>query len=133
MFNKSWLAGGATGFIFAALISIIAYTKLGDSSSLETAVQYASSVPVFIMMKVWPKAPDLFITATFFLYWSALGSLIGCAFQKATLWKAITLLGILPLIVIHIYAKIILEDQLGSAARAFGNFLLELDLLRFSR
>jgi len=50
--------------------------------------------------------------------------------EKGTSWKISALLVAIALIFLHLKTKAILENELASAARAFGNFFLELELLR---
>ncbi len=132
MLKKHWFVGGIIGLIFAALIILVAYTGFGEPIGAESLVQYFSSLPMFIVLKVSSHASDLFIMTVFFLYWAVLGSFTGSALRRRTPCKIAALLVIVLLIFAHFQTRVILEDQLASAARAFGNFFIEFELLRFS-
>ena len=131
--KRSWFAGGIAGLILSGIVLGAAWTGLGEKAGLETGVQYVSSLPLFITMKVWPKAPEIFIGAIFLFYWIVLGSLAGFVLKKGTSWKIATLFVVIILGVLHLKTKAVLENELASSARAFGNFFLELELLRQGR
>ena len=128
--KRSWFAGGIAGLILSGIVLGAAWTGLGEKAGLETGVQYVSSLPLFITMKVWPKAPEIFIGAIFLFYWIVLWSLAGFVLKKGTSWKIAALFAAAILIVLHLKTKAVLENELASSARAFGNFFLELELLR---
>ena len=131
--KRSWFAGGIAGLILSGIVLGAAWTGLGEKAGLETGVQYVSSLPLFITMKVWPKAPEIFIGAIFLFYWIVLGSLAGFVLKKGTSWKIAALFVVIILSVLHLKTKAILENELASSARAFGNFFLESESLRQGR
>lgn len=128
--RRPLFAGPIAGLIFSSLVLVAAWSGLSERTGIETGIQYVSSLPLFVTMKVWPKAPDIFIGAIFLFYWIVLASLAGFVLKKGTSWKIAALFVILALIFFHLKTKAILENELASAARAFGNFFLELELLR---
>src|SRR3989338_7898103 len=130
MMRKSWLVGGMAGLILSGIVLGAAWTGMEEKAGVETGVQYLSSLPLFITMKVWPKAPDVFIGAIFLFYWIVLGSLPGFVLKKGTSWKIAALFVVIVLSIFHLKTKAVLENELASSARAFGNFFLELELLR---
>ena len=130
--RKNCLVGGIAGLIFAGIVLAAAWSGLGEKAGIETGVQYVSSLPLFLTMEIWPKAPEIFIGAIFLFYWIVLGSLAGFILKKGTSWKIAALFVVIALILFHLKTKAVLENELASAARAFGNFFLELKLLRHS-
>src|SRR3989338_9111486 len=133
MMRKSWLVGGMAGLILSGIVLGAAWTALEEKAGVETGVQYVSSLPLFVTMKVWPKAPEIFIAAIFLFYWVVLGSLAGFVLKKGISWKIAALFVVIILSVLHLKTKAVLENELASSARAFGNFFLELELLRQGR
>ncbi len=133
MLKRGWLIGGILGFVFASLVFWVASTGFGERAGVETGVQYVSSLPLFVIMKAWPKAPEIFIGAIFLFYWIVLGSLAGFVLKKGTSWKIAALFVVIVLIFLHLKTKALLENELASSARAFGNFFLELELLHQGR
>ena len=133
MMRKSGVVGGIAGLILSGIVLGAAWTSLGEKAGIETGVQYVSSLPLFVVMKTWPKASDIFIGVIFLFYWIVLGSLAGFILEKGPLCKIVALAVIIVLIFLHLKTKAILENELASSARAFGNFFLELELLRHSR
>lgn len=128
--KRPWLAGGIAGLILSGIILGIALSGLGEKVGVETGVQYVSSLPLFVMMKVWSKAPEIFIAVIFLFYWVVLGSLAGFVLKKGRSWKIAALFVVIIISVLHLKTKAVLENELASSARAFGNFFLELELLR---
>ena len=128
--KRSWFAGGIAGLILSGIVLGAAWTGLGEKAGIETGVQYVSSLPLFLTMEIWPKAPEIFIGAIFLFYWIVLGSLAGFILKKGTSWKIAALFVVIALVLFHLKTKAVLENELASSARAFGNFFLELELLR---
>jgi len=131
--RRPWVIGGIVGFSFGVLVVVAAYARLGEQVGVEAFIQYVCSLPMFIALKIWPSAPDIFSAAVFLTYCTALGSFVGYVAQKNAAWIAAAIFIVAILIVGHVKTKIILEDQLSSAATAFANFFLESGLLRNPR
>lgn len=127
IFNKSWVWGAVGGLVVAGLIAVISLTGLAEKAGLEGVNNFLSALPVFLVMKLWPEAPEFLTVIILFLYWAGLGALAGWAIGKGRTWKIGLAIGLLVLAFAHLQAKSNIELQLEGAARAFEFFIRDVE------
>ncbi|OHC03335.1 MAG: hypothetical protein A3G17_00050 [Planctomycetes bacterium RIFCSPLOWO2_12_FULL_50_35] len=127
IFNKSWVWGTVGGLVVAGLIAVMSLTGLAEKAGLEGVINFLSALPVFLVMKLWPEAPEFLTVIILFLYWTGLGALAGWAIGKGRTWKIGLAIGLLVLAFAHFWAKSNIELQLEGAARAFELFIRDIE------
>ncbi|MHC4196383.1 MAG: hypothetical protein ACYSRP_00540 [Planctomycetota bacterium] len=126
-FARPWMWGAVGGFVLAALIVVTSLTGLAEGNVLEGVRNFLSALPVLLVMRLWPAAPDFFAAAVLFVYWVGLGALVGRGIVRGKAGLIGVAIGIVVLALAHFQAKLNMELQLEGAAKAFGSFVQELE------
>lgn len=125
--DKSCVWGAIGGFIVAGLIALASLTGIEGNVYLEGVRNFLSALPLFVVMKLWPGAPEVLLALTLFVYWIGLGALIAWGAGKGRTGKIAVTVGILVLAFAHFEAKLNIEHQLEGAGKAFELFIREID------
>ncbi len=127
IFGKSWVWGAIGGFIVAGLIAVTSLSGIEGNTYLEGARNFLSALPLFVVMKLWPGAPEFLLALTLFVYWIGLGALVAWGVTKGRAGKLGVTVGLLLLAFAHFEAKLNIEHQLEGAGKAFGLFIREIN------
>lgn len=116
---KPWRKGALFGFVFGALIAIVSALEIFAGTFLAPLPKVITSLPIYIAMKCLPDVPWFFAIIFFFVYWIALGALIGWSVTKSKVVKIIVVILIIVLLFVHLKASQAMQREIKDAVRAF--------------
>lgn len=98
---------------------IISVSGLVQDTPFESALQFFSALPAFVMIKYMPDGSEFLAVIFYFVYWAALGGLVGLGLSKGRLHKAGVVLLVLVFAFCHYKANIIMQKEIEGAVSAF--------------